>query len=181
MSISLLAYLLGGLAIAMALAGLLLPKALQSGLAQFPRNHLAGHLLAATASALAAREAFMMNMGGLSGMKSAIYLIAPLVYIGSVTCLKELLAARALGGVLCLIAVPVVKVAALSGAPAFQVITLTGYGWAIWGITLLLAPWKCRQLNEALLRSPKLLRVVLAAKLLFGLGLLYLGSFVYSA
>ena len=122
----------------------------------------------------------MMNMGGLSGMKSAIYLIAPLVYLGSVTCLKELLAARALGGVLCLIAVPVVKVAALSGAPAFQVITLMGYGWAIWGITLLLAPWKCRQLHEALLRSPKLLRVVLAVKLLFGLGLLYLGNFIYS-
>lgn len=179
MSISLLACLLGGLAIAAALIGGLIPRALRFFLVQFPRNRKAGHLLAAAACALAAREAFMMNMGGLSGMKSAIYIIAPLVYVGSVVYLKELLAARALGGTLCLIAVPMVKTAALSGAPAFQVITVIGYGWAIWGITLLLAPWKHRHLSEALWRSPRLLRLLLSAKLLFGVGLFYLGIWVY--
>ena len=44
-------------------------------------------------------------------MVTAFHLCVSCCFIGSVTCLKELLAARALGGLLCLIAVPITKVA----------------------------------------------------------------------
>ena len=101
------------------------------------------------------------------------------MFIGNVTCLKELLAARAFGGLLCLVAVPITKVAALSDRPYFQIITLMAYHWVVFGIIFLMAPWRFRQLHQRLLNQDRLYRLALGVKALVGAGFIALGLFVY--
>ena len=123
MSLSEITILIGGLAIVMAGVGLVRADLLRGVIRSFPRSRYAGWVLAGLCCWLGAREALLMNMGGLNGYKNFIYVLAPLVFIGSVTCLRELLAARALGGLLCLIAVPITQVAVFSDRPYFQIIS----------------------------------------------------------
>ena len=113
------------------------------------------------------------------GYKNFIYILAPLVFIGSVTCLKELLAARALGGLLCLIAVPITKVAVFSDCPYFQIITAIAYSWVVLGIVFLMAPWRFRQMHQRLLEEERLYRLALGMKALLGAGFIALGLLVY--
>ena len=171
--------MIGGLAIAMAGVGLARADLLRGVIRGFPRSRYAGWLLAGLCCWLGAREAWQMNMGGINGYKNFIYVLAPLVFIGSVTCLKELLAARALGGLLCLIAVPITKAAVFSDRPYFQIISAIAYSWVVVGVIFLMAPWRFRQMHERLLEQERLYRLALGAKAIVGAGLIALGFFVY--
>ena len=168
-SIAIFSISLGSLAILASLYGLVYPNKLQKVIISFPRNIWAGRILCAFCCILAAREAFMMNMGGLNNFKPFILLLAPGVFICSIIFLKELLAARSLGGLFCLLAVPVVNLAALSNKPYFQVIALIGYSWAIIGIIYLMAPWQFRKMNNFLLNNKKNFQLTLFFKALIGL------------
>ena len=92
MDLSEITILIGGFAIAMAVVGLLRADLLRGVIRSFPRSRNAGWVLAGLCCLLGAHQALLMNMGGLNGYKHFIYVLAPLVFIGSVTCLKELLA-----------------------------------------------------------------------------------------
>lgn len=179
MNLSEITILIGGLAIVMAGVGFARADLLRGVIRGFPRSRHAGWVLAGLCCWLGAREALLMNMGGLNGYKHFIYVLAPLVFIGSVTCLKELLAARALGGLLCLIAVPITKVAVFSDRPYFQIISALAYSWVVVGIIFLMAPWRFRQMHQRLLEQEKLYRLALGVKTLVGTGLIALGFFVY--
>ena len=179
MNLSEITILIGALAIVMAGVGLVRADLLRAVIRGFPRSRYAGLILTGLCCWLGAREALLMNMGGLNGYKNFIYVLAPLVFIGSVTCLKELLAARAFGGLLCLIAVPITKVAALSDRPYFQIITLMAYHWVVFGIIFLMAPWRFRQVHKRFLKQERLYRLALAVKALVGAGLIALVLFVY--
>lgn len=170
---------LGSLAIIASLYGLVFPNKLQKIIMNFPRNLWTGRVLCALSCILAAKESFMMNMGGLNNFKPFILLIAPGVFICSIIFLKELLAARSLGALFCLLAVPVVNLASLSGKPYFQIITLVGYSWAVIGIIYLMAPWQFRKMNNYLLKSKKSLQLALFFKALVGLFLIILAFIFY--
>jgi hypothetical protein len=179
MNLSEITMLIGGLAIAMAVVGLVKADLLRGVIRGLPRNRYAGWVLAGLCCWLGAREALLMNMGGLNGYKNFIFVLAPLVFIGSVTCLKELLAARALGGLLCLIAVPVTRVAVFSDRPYFQIISVVAYSWVVVGIIWLMAPWRFRQMHQGLLEHEGVYRFALAFKALVGAGFIALGLWVY--
>ncbi len=179
MDLSEITILIGGFAIAMAVVGLLRADLLRGVIRSFPRSRNAGWVLAGLCCLLGAHEALLMNMGGLNGYKHFIYVLAPLVFIGSVTCLKELLAARALGGLLCLIAVPITRLAVFSDRPYFQVISAVAYGWVVVGIILLMATWRFRQMHRGLLEHEGLYRFALGFKALVGAGFIALGLLVY--
>lgn len=179
MNLSEITILIGALAIVMAGVGLVRADLLRAVIRGFPRSRYAGLILTGLCCWLGAREALLMNMGGLNGYKNFIYVLAPLVFIGSVTCLKELLAARALGGLLCLIAVPITKVAVFSDRPYFQIISALAYSWVVVGIIFLMAPWRFRQMHQRLLEQELLYHLALGAKALVGAGLIVLSLFVY--
>ena len=179
MSLAAVTILIGVLALLMAGIGLARPDLLRGVVRAFPRSRNAGWLLAGVCCVLAAREAWLMNMGGLNGFKSFIFVLAPLVFVGCVTCLKELLAARALGGLLCLVAVPLTQLAVFSERPYFQIISLLAYTWVVVGIMLLMAPWRFRQLHAVLLKNERVYFGALVLKVLAGVGLILLGAMVY--
>ena len=179
MSLSTLTIIIGVLAILMAVFGFIRADLLRAYIKGFPRSSYAGWILAGLCCLLGAREALAMNMGGLNAYKIYVYLLAPLVFIGSVTCLKELLAPRALGGLLCLVAVPITKVAVFSGQPYFQIISALAYSWVVIGLIWFLAPWHFRQMHQRILENNILYYSALGFKTLFGVVFILLGVFVY--
>lgn len=179
MNLAMVTILIGVLALLMAGTGLVRPDLLRGAVRAFPRSRNAGWILAAICCVLAAREAWLMNMGGLNGFKQFIFVLAPLVFVGCVTCLKELLAARALGGLLCLVAVPLTQLAVYSERPYFQAVSLLAYSWVVVGIMLLMAPWRFRQMHAILVESERVYFVALTLKAIAGLGLVLLGALVY--
>ena len=179
MSLDFLTIIIGVLAILMAGFGFFRADLLRAYIKGFPRSIYAGWILAGLCCLLGTREALAMNMGGLNAYKIYIYLIAPLVFIGSVTCLKELLAPRALGALLCLVAVPITKVAVFSGQPYFQIISALAYFWVIIGLVWFLAPWQFRQMHQRILENDFIYYSALGLKALFGVVFILLGFFVY--
>jgi hypothetical protein len=179
MSLQWISILLGVLALVGGLLGLFRPDLAKRFIELFPRSVVPAWILTALCCWLGLKEALAMNMGFLSAYKKYLYIIAPLTFAASVTYLKELLAPRALGGFLLLIAVPIVKTAALSGKPFFQVITALVYIWIVFGLLLLLSPWWFRKLSQPFLDKAGLMKVASGLKAVLGVGLILLGLFVY--
>jgi hypothetical protein len=179
MTLSWIAILLGSLATIIGCIGLISPEKMREYILRFPRSTIPAWILLLLCCFLGAQEALKMNMGFLNEYKTAIYFIAPAVFVAALIYMKELLAPRVLGGFLLLIAVPILRVARLSGAPYFQVISTLVYLWIIYGLILLLSPWYFRILNRPLVESPLRLKIALSGKILLGLVLIGLGLFVY--
>ena len=120
-----------------------------------------------------------MNMGFLDAYKKYIYILSPAVFIASVVYMKELLAPRALGGFLLLIAVPIVRTAATSGSPMFQILVAVVYLWVIYGIILLMSPWYFRKFYAPFLEKEGLFKFAAYTKTAIGILFIALGLFVY--
>jgi uncharacterized membrane protein len=178
MTLQWIAIILGLLATASGIYGLLRTESVQQALMRFPRSTVPAWILAALCCLLGAREALHMNMGFLNAYKSWIYLLAPAVFAASVVYLNELLAPRALGGFLLLIAVPILQIARWHDAPMRLVVVVLVYFWIVLGLLLLLSPWWLRRLTQPL-SSLARIRMACTAKTLFGLFLLLLGFFFY--
>ncbi len=179
MNLSSITLSLGLIGLIVSIYGIFFPSKIYYFVEKFPRNILIGRILAAICCILAARESFVMNMAGLNAYKDLIYIIAPVIFVCSIIFLKELLASRALGGILCLISVPIVKTASLSGSPFFQIISLIGYVWVIYGITLLMAPWTFRKINFFLSRNKSFPKKLFFFKGIACIFLIYLALFIY--
>lgn len=179
MSLQWIAILLGTLAAAGGIVGLFRPQLVKRFAELFPRSVVPAWVLTALCCWLGMREALGMNMGFLDAYKQYIYLIAPVVFIACVIYLKELLAPRALGGFLLLIAVPIIHTAALSGQPFFQVIVALVYCWIVYGLILLMSPWWFRKLYRPFLENEKLFKATALAKTMLGIILILLGIFAY--
>lgn len=145
----------------------------------FPRSIWAGRILAAICCILAAWQAYVMNMGGLNQFKALILLIAPIVFICMISYLKELLAARSLGGLLCLLAVPLINLSVYSEKPYFQIIVFIGYSWVIFGIILLMAPWQFRKMNDIIMKNSLIFKLALYFKGFFGIALILVALYFY--
>ncbi len=180
MSLQWISILLGVLALAGGLTGIFRPGLIRRFAEVFPRSVVPAWILTALCCALGAREALHMNMGFMDSYKMYIYILAPAVFLASVTYMKELLAPRALGGFLLLIAVPIVKTAALSGKPMFQVVVALVYFWIIFGLILLMSPWWFRKLYAPFMENEGLFKSTAAAKSMFGIILIILGMSVYA-
>jgi len=179
MSLQWIAIVLGILAVFGGLIGLLKPDLIKRFAEIFPRSIAPAWVLTALCCFLGAREASAMNMGVVDTIKPYIPFIAIGVFAASVVYMKELLAPRALGGFLLLIAVPIVRTAALSNAPMFQFLVALVYCWIIYGIILLMSPWYFRKFYSPFLRNNALFKGVAVGKTALGVIFILLGIFVY--
>ena len=179
MSLSTISIILGVLATVGGLVGLAKPDLINRFAELFPRSIVPAWVLTALCCALGAREAHAMNMGAVDVIKPYIPFIAVGVFAASVIYMKDLLAPRALGGFLLLIAVPIVRTASLSGEPMFQILVAIVYVWIVYGIVLLMSPWYFRKLYEPVMENRNLFRSIAIGKTAIGILLLALGLFVY--
>jgi hypothetical protein len=179
MTVQFIAIILGVLAAAGGLVGILRPDLIKKGIELFPRSVAPAWIFMALCCVLGAKEALGMNMGFLDAYKKYIYVISPAVFIASVVYMKELLAPRALGGFLCLIAVPILQITRWHESPLRIVIVALVYLLIIYGIILLMSPWYFRKISAPFMENDGLLKATAFGKTALGILLLALGIFVY--
>ena len=179
MSLQWISILLGGLAVAGGLTGVFRPDLVKRFAELFPRSVVPAWVLTALCCWLGAKESLAMNMGFLDGYKQYIYVIAPAVFVASVVYMKELLAPRALGGFLLLVAVPILKVARWHESAWRLVVVVLVYLWIVYGLVLLMSPWWFRKTYQPFLANEALFKATAYGKTLFGLALLLLGIAVF--
>lgn len=168
---------------ALALAGATMavaPGMVRRRLAAFPRDVWAGRILAAAGLAWSAWLVYQMPFGRFDMYKPALYGIAPVIFILVVLFLNELLAARALGGILLL--VPDVMLSAAFGHVSHLrlVIVALAYAMVIFGLCLVISPFRFRRwVRRVIDAGDPRCRAVGIAGAVAGIALCLLGVIAY--
>jgi len=179
MTLQTISITLGALAMTGGLVGLFRPELIKRFAELFPRSTVPAWILSGLCCWMAAKNALEMHMGFLDTYKPYIYVLAPVVFIASVTYMKELLAPRALGGFLLLIAVPVLRIARWHESVWRLAVVVLVYLWLVYGLILLFSPWYFRKFYAPFLENERLFNAVAVAKTLLGIGFLLLGFFIF--
>lgn len=178
--LSVVAFLIGLLALTGGGISLLAPARIRAGVAAFPRSVWPGRILAAIDLVWAAYELSLMHLGMFDAWKVHLYWLTPVAIFLCIKYLDELLSPRALGGFLLLLAGPVLDIARWHPSQWRLVVTVFAYVWILLGLTFLLSPWWFRRIAVPLTGAgDTAVRITGALKALFGLGLIALALFVY--
>jgi hypothetical protein len=145
----------------------------------FSRNVPAAWLLTAIDIVWVAWIILHASLGRFESLKPLVYLVAPLSFFALVYFADELLAPRALGGLLLLLANPVLNSARWLETDWRLAMVVIAYVWVIAGILFVLSPFRLRQAAEFGTRTD--LRCILggSARFLVGAFVLFLGLKVY--
>jgi len=111
----------------------------------FPRNKPAAWILAAVALFWSWCLVDDIHLGRLESVKRWLPIIAVVGYVLIVFFMDELLAPRALGGVLLLIPAPILSAARLNDSPLRHIVSIIAYIMVVKGITLVLSPFLFRK------------------------------------
>ncbi|MBN1671437.1 MAG: hypothetical protein JXR37_10410 [Kiritimatiellae bacterium] len=177
--LAVMADVLGALITASGLVCLLAPTRVREWARRFPRSLLAGRILTAGVVIWVALVLVRAPFGRFENLKPLLYVAAPLFYFLVVRYMDELLAPRALGGLLLLVANPVLKAAFLHESNIRLVMTVLAYLLVIAGMALVLGPYRFRLVAERFLTSDARCRALGAMRLVLGGLLLGLGLLVY--
>ncbi len=167
--------LMGVLGVLAGLAILRFPSAVRAGLSAFPRSKWPGWVLTAICVFWISWVIEHAALGRFETVKPLVPLAAILLFGAVVYFLDELLSPRALGGLLLLIANPVLGGVRWMDSTWRFVPVLIAYAWEIAGCALMLNPWLFRKISERLTASDSRLRAAGWGKLLGGLVLLAAG------
>lgn len=146
---------------------------------RFPRDRYAGAVLAAIALAWSAWEVNDMPLGFVDAYKSSLWVVTPVVYVLVLAFMNELLAVRALGGLLLLCASPVLDVQRMHPSYWTWVIAALAYLWVVAGVIFVLSPYRFRHAVERFCVTDVLCRILGAAGMGVGVLLLVLGFTVF--
>jgi len=85
--------------------------------------------------------------------KFLLYLVAPLAWFAVTRYMDELLPPRMLGGLVLLLAAPVLDAARWNPSPLRLIVVTLVYGMIIWGMIVLLSPFRYRHTVERIAGS----------------------------
>ena len=179
LTVSQLSLLLGGLAIAAGLWQLVAPAQVARMLENFPRSRPIAWALTAACLLWVAWLLFQTPLGRVDSLKPALYFLPPLSFYLLINFMDELLAPRALGVLLLLVATPVLRIVQWHDSPWRLVITVMAYAWVIAGMALILSPYLFRRTARLLVPTSSRHRLSALAKLAFGVFLIVLALTVY--
>lgn len=177
--LSTIAVALGCFIMAVNLPAILAPAFFRRVATSFSRNVPAAWVLTAIDVAWVAWVIFHASLGRFEGLKPLLYVAAPVSFFAMVFFMDELLAPRALGGLLLLLANPVLISARWLDTPWRLVMVVIAYVWVIAGITFVLSPFRLRQAAEWGTKTDLRCIVGGSIRFLVGLFLLILGLKVY--
>jgi len=178
-SLSGMAVLIGAIHIVLFAPLVMAPGVARSLLKAFPRNFWAGIILASVALAWAAWEVNDMPLGFIDAYKKWLWVLGPVVFVCVLAFMNELLAPRALGGLLMLVACPVLELQRVHLSAYTLVLAVLAYVWVIAGMMLMLSPYRFRQCCEKLCGTDTATRGVGVAGIGVGLLLVGLGVTVF--
>lgn len=170
MDLSTYGYIVGAILAFIGLAALGAKEPFLRAVQAFPRHALWARMLTAVVLGWTVWILFNMSLGWFEPYKNTIYILAPIAYFLIVIYLDELLAPRMLGVLLLLAAAPVLDAARWHDSPWRLVLTVIVYVWVVWGMVLVLSPYRFRNTIEAWTGNDVVFKC--AAIVLAGLGLL---------
>ena len=171
---------LGGVKVAGSLGSLYAPDVARRTWLAFSRNDITGWVLTAMDVFWACW--LLLNTPPFSGMpkiEPMVYVGGPLAFFILVIFLDELLAPRALGGLLLLLAEPVLASAREHASSWSLVMTVIAYLWIIYGMVLVVSPFRFRKIAEIFTRDRQRFHAGNLLGLAVGCLLLILGVAVY--
>lgn len=130
----------GGMAL-LSMPCLLVPQKTRGWIKDFPRSKIAGWLLLAAGVTWVAWLLFQMPLAWFDNYKPSLYVLAPLFFLFTVKFMDELLAPRALGGLMLLVPCLVIDIARQRGL----VLVTLAYVMVVAGIALVLSPYIYRK------------------------------------
>lgn len=170
---------LGIIIVAANAAFLAAPEAFKRWALAFPRSPTWAWILTAADLFWVAWIVLHAPLGRFENLKPLVYLAAPVAFMLIVFFMDELLAPRAAGGLLLLLANPILNAARWHPSPWRLVVTVLCYLWVVAGIVFILSPYRFRYMVEWATKTTLRMRILGAVRLLFGLVLLFLGWRVY--
>jgi hypothetical protein len=111
----------------------------------FPRNRWAGWVLLAADLVWSGWLLLNTPLGRFEGLKPLVYVLVPVLFFLIASFMSELLAARALGGLLALLPAPMLAAARWHGSPWRLLVVVLAYVLAVKGMVLLLSPYQFRR------------------------------------
>lgn len=162
------------------LGALYAPDSMRRLLYAFPRNEVAGWVL--TAMNLAWAGWLLLNTSPFSEftkIQPLVYIGVPVIFFALVVYLDELLAVRALGGLLLLIANPILAAARFHPSTWSLLMSALAYLWICYGMLFVVSPHYFRSTIQFWTGTVNHFRFGSLLGTLAGVGLLLLGWFVY--
>lgn len=169
----------GSIVLGLCLFRFFYPDLTKAGLTAFPRNTWAGRLFAAIDIALVAHLLLSEGFSWVDAHRPLVLVAAPIAYIIVVMAMDELLAVRALGGLLLLIPYGILNAAFNHTAPSKLVMTLFAYLLAIAGMVLVWSPYLFRKFARRVTDGSPFGMAAGVAGSLLGLAMIILGLVVY--
>lgn len=155
------------------------PMGMRRWLDAFPRSVAAGRALSAVALLWSAWLLYHGELGRFESWKPMVYVAAPVAYVLVVIFMDELLAPRALGGILLLVPSPLLAAARWHPSPFRYVVVVFAYALVLTGIALVLSPYMFRRAMSAWHAHPRRAKAVSTAGLALAALLLLLALFVF--
>jgi hypothetical protein len=177
--LSQVALISGGVVGLIGLACALAPAQARACIRAFPRNRWAGWVLLAVDLVWSGWLVVKTPLGRFEGLKPLVYVLVPVAFFLIASFMDELLAARALGGLLVLVPAPVLDAARWHGSIWRLVVVVLAYVLAVKGIVLLLSPYQFRRAAALCVRSGAACRGCGVAWALVGAALFVLGLTLY--
>ena len=177
--LSTIAVVLGCFIMAVNLPAIFAPAIFRRMATSFSRNPWAGWILTAIDVAWVSWVIYHASLGRFEPLKPLVYVGAPVSFLAMVFFMDELLAPRALGGLLLLLANPVLISARWLDTEWRLVMVVIAYIWVIAGIAFVLSPFLLRQAAEWGTKTNIRCLVGGSIRFLVGLFVLILGLKVY--
>mgnify|MGYP003608693188 CR=1 FL=1 len=155
------------------------PNHFRRALLAVPRSRWPGWALTLVDLAWVSWVIYHASLGRFEFMKPWLYVAAPVSFLLIVFFMDELLAPRAFGGLLLLVANPVLNAARWHDSNWRWVMAFIAYVWVIGGIMLVLSPYRFRQIAEVASKTELRCRLGGALRMAVGTLLVILGLTVY--
>jgi len=155
------------------------PRGMAALVGAFPRHVWAGRILAAVDILWSALLLMQMRFAWVDAHHVIVYAAVPVAYVLVILFVDDLLAARALGGLMLLTPLPILESAFAHPSLSRLIMTVFAYLLVIFGIVLVWSPFKLRQWTEHWINRPPIARAVGIVGLIIGADMLLLGWRVY--
>lgn len=157
----------------------LFPAQAGNWLTGFPRNVWSGRVLTAIAVGGVVYLVWNSQIAWLERYRFLLCVLSPLAYVLIIIFVDELLAVRALGGLLLLFPALILDAAFVYPSNSRLVMTVFAYVLVILGMILVWSPYMFRKMTAPWAGQPGICRIVGAAGSTLGLVMILLGWLVY--
>jgi hypothetical protein len=155
------------------------PRGAAAWVGAFPRHVWAGRILAAVDILWSAWLLMQMGFAWVDAHRILVYAATPVAYFLAILFVDDLLAARALGGFMVLVPLPLLESAFVHPAASRLIMTSFAYLLVIGGIVLVWSPFKWRQWTERWIHRVPITRTLGVCGMIIGASMLFLGWRVY--